>query len=134
MISHSNENTILDDANSPELNRQLLGLISQDFIKVADVLKEAAYQIRQRGFSQFPIFASSQSNSPIGQLLIAPNELQNEWGYHASLLEEFVQRNLIAENAVELFKENYKNSEEYCCLFVLKEDFAGFVFVPYPVD
>jgi hypothetical protein len=134
MINHSNENTILDDANSPELSKRLMGVISQDFVQVADVLKEAAYQIKQRGFSAHPIFVTSQSSLAIGQLLIAGNELQNKWNYHASLLEEFVQRNLIAENALELFKENYKNPEEYACLFVYHGDFAGFVFVPYPID
>lgn len=134
MINHSNENTILDDANSPELSKQLMGVISQDFVLVADVLKEAAYQIKQRGFSSYPIFATSQEPLSIGQLLIGSGELQNRWNYHASLLEEFLQRNLVADNAVELFKENYKNLEEYACLFVYHGDFAGFVFVPYPID
>jgi hypothetical protein len=56
MINNSNENALMDDANSPELNQKLMGYISQDFIKVADQLKEASYQIRKRGFSENPIF------------------------------------------------------------------------------
>ena len=42
--------------NSPDLNGKYLGLISTDFIKVSDTLKEAAYQVKKRGFSDFPIF------------------------------------------------------------------------------
>jgi hypothetical protein len=36
--------------NDPELNGKYLGTISEDFIKVADTLKEASYQIRKGGF------------------------------------------------------------------------------------
>ena len=43
--------TALSNApNSPDLNGKYLGLISSDFIKVADALKEASYQIKKRGF------------------------------------------------------------------------------------
>jgi hypothetical protein len=134
MINHSNENVLMDDANSPDVDQKLLGLISQDFVKVSDQLKEASYQIRKRGFSDHPVFVVSVNDAEIGILLIAREELDNKWNYRASYLQEFVDRNLIGEESVELFIENYKQADEYCCLFVLKDDFAGFVFVPFPED
>ncbi|GAB3509574.1 hypothetical protein GCM10027341_46840 [Spirosoma knui] len=134
MIHHSNENTILDDANSPEINKQLMGEISSDFVKVADQLKEASYQIRKRGFSEYPVFVASRREVPVGQLLIAPQELENQWTYKASFLDEFIQRALIGQESIELWKENYKKPDEYSCLFVVHGDFAGFVYVPYPED
>ncbi|GAA4394481.1 hypothetical protein GCM10023187_00330 [Nibrella viscosa] len=134
MIHHSNENTLLDDANSPEINKKLMGEISGDFVLVADHLKEASYQIRKRGFSEYPIFILARNEVPVGQLLIGKNELANQWHYKASLLDEFVQLNFIGPESVDLFKENYKNPDEYCCLFVIQGDFAGFVYVPYPED
>jgi hypothetical protein len=94
--------------NSPDLNGKYLGLISTDFIKVSDTLKEAAYQVKKRGFSDFPIFVTSQRPIEIGQKLIGVNELnENKWNYHASMMEEFVQRNLIAEENIELFVQNF---------------------------
>lgn len=134
MIHHSNENVLLDDANSPDINKRLMGLISADFVLVADQLKEASYQIRKRGFSDFPIFAASQRNVEIGQLLIGANELANVWNYKATFIDEFVQRQLIGPESVDLFKENYKNPDEYCCLFVVHAEFAGFVYIPFPED
>jgi hypothetical protein len=134
MINNSNENAIMDDANSPEVNRRLLGLISQDFVKVADQLKEASYQIRKRGFSEHPIFVAVQTELELGVLLIGKTELENEWSYRASFLDEFVQRSLIGLESIEMFKENYKQPDEYACLFVIQGDFAGFVFIPYPED
>lgn len=134
MINHSNENVLMDDANSPDVNRKLLGLISQDFVKVADQLKEASYQIRQRGFSDYPIFIVGRDETELGLLLIAREDLANKWNYRASYLQEFVDRKLVGEESIELFVENYKKPDEYCCLFVIESDFAGFIFVPYPED
>ncbi|MBC7569882.1 MAG: hypothetical protein H7319_09140 [Spirosoma sp.] len=134
MINHSNENTLLDDANSYDVNKQLMGAISSDFVKVADTLKDASYQIRQRKFSEYPVFVASRREVPIGQLLINHEEMGNVWSYKASFLDEFIQRELIGEDSIDLWKENYKKPDEYCCLFVVQADFAGFVYIPYPED
>ncbi len=121
--------------NSPDLNGKYLGLISSDFVLVADALKEAAYQIKKRGFSDFPVFVCSQRPIEIGQILIGVGELNsNKWNYHASMMEEFVQRKLIAEENVELFIQNFKDTEEYACLFVVDGQFTNFVFIPFPDD
>lgn len=134
MINHSNENALLDDANSYDVNKELMGMISSDFVKVADQLKEASYQIRKRGFSDYPVFVASRRDVPVGQLLIGADELSNHWNYKASFLDEFIQRTLIGPESVDLWKENYKTPDEYACLFVVHGDFAGFVYVPYPED
>jgi len=124
----------MDDANSPELNKKIMGLVSSDFIKVSDQLKEASYQIRKRGFSDNPIFILTYTEVELGALLIGPEEMSNRYSYRASYMQEFVDRKLIGEESVDLFLENYKNPDEYCCLFALIGDFSGFIFVPYPED
>lgn len=120
--------------NDPELNGKYLGTISSDFVKVADYLKEASYQIRVRGFSAYPIFPISKSDQPIGKLLYSREELDIQWKYFASYLDEFVQRNLIDIDKIEDFKKTYKNPDEFCCLFVIDRDFTNFIFIPYPID
>ncbi|UII23476.1 hypothetical protein [Fulvivirga ligni] len=120
--------------NDPELNGKYLGQISEDFVVVSDTLKEASYQIRKRGFSDYPIFPISKIELPIGQLLVGKTELAVNWHYNASYLDEFVQREIVAEDALEEFKANYKDPDEFCCLFVVDEDFTNFVFIPYPID
>lgn len=118
--------------NDPELNPKYLGTISSDFVKVADQLKEASYQIRKQEFSQFPIFPVAKVKIPIGQLLYDVGFANNDWNYYASLLEEFTQRGLV-ENEDD-FKKAYLNPDEYCCLFVVEPDFTNFVFIPYPEE
>lgn len=136
MINHSNENTLLDDANSYDVNQKLMGIVSSDFVLVADHIKEASYLIRKRGFSEHPIFiVTRDENVPLGQILVGKNELNaNSWIYKATFLDEFIQRALIGAESVDLFKEHYKNPDEYACLFVVAGDFTGFIYIPFPED
>ena len=134
MINHSNENTLMDDANSPEINRKLMGKVSSDFLKVSDHLKESAYQIRKREFSKYPIFIVSETDVELGALLLKPSDFKTVYQYSADFLEDFISRGMIGEESRELFIENYKDPDEYCCLFVLDGEFAGFIYLPYPDD
>ncbi len=118
--------------NDPELNGKYLGTITQDFIKVSKILQEASYQMRVRNISNYPIFPIAKINIPIGQIVISKIDRDLAWNYSISFLDEFIQRKLIAED--EIFIANYKNPDEFCCLFVVDEAFTNFVFVPYPED
>lgn len=134
MINHSNENTLMDDANSPEVNKRLMGKVSSDFIKVADHLKESSYQIRKRGYSQFPVFVVTENEIDLGITLFQKKDFQTVYEYKACFFEEFIQRGMIGEESRELFSEHFKNADEYCCLFVLDGDFAGFIYLPFPEE
>lgn len=118
--------------NDPELNGKYLGSITQDFVKVSKILQEASYQMRVRNISQFPVFPIAKVHIHIGQILISHLDKDLLWNYSISFLEEFIQRKLITEE--DLFKENYKNPDEFCCLFVVDETFTNFVFIPYPEE
>lgn len=118
--------------NDPELNGNYLGTITKDFVMVADTLKEASYQVRKQGFSEFPIFPISQTDIPLGQLLIGKAELSTDFNYHITYLDEFLQRQLVDDEAA--FKQAFKNPDEFCCLFVVDQTFTNFLFVPYPED
>ena len=119
--------------NDPELNGKYLGTISNDFVKVADTLKEASYQIRKAGFT-YPIFPICQEEQPIGQVLIRAADLGLQWNYYASFLDEFTQRDLVGKDREEAFTATYKDPDEFCCLFVIDKEFTRFVFIPYPED
>ena len=120
--------------NDPELSGKYLGTITQDFVKVSDNLKEASYHIRDRKFSLYPIFAIGKTEIPIGQPLIKAGEIGNSWNYNASFLDEFVQRELVEKDKQAAFEEAYKNTDEFCCLFVVDKEFTKFIFIPYPED
>ena len=122
----------LDDES--ELDGKYLGTISADFLKVADTLKEAAYQLKARNISDYAIFPISKVDLPFGQKLIGQEELGTEWNYYFSFMEEFVQLEFIDEEAIEMFHSSYKNPDEFCCLFVVDKEFTNFLYIPYPED
>ncbi len=125
---------MISDFNDPELNGKYLGTITKDFIKVSDLLKEASYQIRSRKFSSYPIFPISKGEQPIGQLFLARAEKDLDWNYYITYLDEFVQRKLIAVESLEEFYASFKDPDEFCCLFVIDQEFTRFVYVPFPED
>ncbi len=124
----------MDDANSPDLDQKLLGRVSSDFIKVCEHLKEASYQIRKRQFSAYPIFILSQEDVEAGQTFFLKSDFGTLYHYKASFLEEFLEREIIGKESESLFKENFKDPEEYCCLFIIDQNFAGFAYLPFPED
>jgi hypothetical protein len=125
----------IEDYNDAELDTKYLGKLTTNFVKIADNLKEAAYQIKKRGFSSYPIFPICKAKQPIGQVLFAKNDMPElEWDYYASFLEEFEQRDILDKEGSDRFKTAYKNPDEFCCLFVIDEGFTRFVFVPYPEE
>lgn len=124
----------LDDEPAP-LDGKYLGTISEDFVKIAGLLKESFYQVRVRKISDYPIAVLCRTAQPIGSLLVAAGQADLKWNYYLSYLTEFVQRGIIEEGeGEESFRQTYKNPEEYCCLFVVDEAFTNFVYIPYPDD
>jgi hypothetical protein len=122
-------------ANDPELNGKFLGTITSDFVKVADQIKEASYQMRSRKISEHPVFVLCRDRQRIGALLYDKLEENLEWNYFISMAEEFVQRGLLPEGEeFSAFTSTYKDPEEFCCLFVVDPEFTHFVFIPYPED
>ncbi|PWJ43266.1 hypothetical protein [Sediminitomix flava] len=121
--------------NSPELDGKYLGKITKDFARLSNTLKEAAYQLKARKISDYPIFVVSKGEAGIGQLLVGRNDIKElEWDFNFSFLQEFLDRNIILEENVKSFQESYKDPDEFCCLFVIDEDFIKFIYVPYPED
>ena len=120
--------------NSPELNGKYLGTITKDFAVVAETLREASYQLRKRQISEYPIFALSKEELPIGKLLIGKKELNTEWNYYFTFLDDLVNRKVIEQEKIAEFKQTYRNADEYCCLFVVDKDFVNFVYIPFPED
>ncbi|ARS34310.1 hypothetical protein [Pontibacter actiniarum] len=120
--------------NDPELNGKYLGTISKNFVVVAETLKEASYQVRKRKISDYPIFVFSRTQVPVGSVFLAKEEVALDWHINASYLEDFINRQLVAEDKVEEFKAAYKDADEFCCLFVVDGDFQNFVFIPFPED
>jgi hypothetical protein len=120
--------------NTPELDGKYLGTITTDFVKVSDILKEAAYQLKARKISDYPIFPISREASGIGKLLIDAKEKDLKWNFYFSFFEDFLNNGIIEEDKSKYFLANYRDPGEFCCLFVIDKDFTNYIYIPFPED
>ena len=116
-----------------DLDFDKIGLVTSDFIKVADQLKLACLKIVDKEFSKYPIIVMGSENLNLGTLFINKNEiLGNKWVYYASYLEILIERNIIKNKND--FIAKYKNIDEFCCLLVVFENNSKIIYIPYPED
>lgn len=123
-------------SNTEHIDGKYLGVITSDFIQVADKLKEAAYIIQERGNYAYPIFIVANSPISLGALLIDQGEMNNMWYYYAAYLEALIEAQVIDHEKAADFKATYKDPEEFCCLLVIDsaKGFHHFMYIPYPID
>ena len=121
------------DNNNIELSNEEIGMITSDFIKVSDQLKNTCKKIIEKKFSNFPVIIMSRYEVNLGTLLIDQNEIKsNKWKYFASYLEFLYSKKIL--NDIDIFKEKYKSHDEYCCLLTVINNNSKIIFIPYPED
>jgi len=121
------------DNNNIELNNEEIGMITSDFIKVSDQLKNTCKKIIEKKFSNFPVIIMTRDKVNLGTLLIDENEIENnKWKYFASYLEFLHSKKIL--NDIDVFKEKYKSHNEYCCLLTVINNNSKIIFIPYPED
>jgi len=94
------------------------------------LMSQAADVIRDKDVSDFPIFVAHQQEMEIGMKIHDSAKAGGKWNIHASTLEEFTQRQIVFEDKVEEFKTNYKDPENFVCVFILSTLGVQFVFLP----
>ena len=95
-----------------------------------NILSQAAEVIQDQDVSKFPIFVIHQNLVDIGINIVDKEVVQGNWSVNASTLEEFVTKQIIAEEKVEDFQSLYRSHHDDLCLFALSELGANFIFLP----
>ncbi len=95
-----------------------------------NILSQAAEVIQDQDVSKFPIFVIHQNIVDIGINIVDREVVRGSWSVNASTLEEFVTKQIIAEEKVEDFQLLYRSHPEDLCLFALSELGANFIFLP----
>ncbi len=116
---------------TPELTQTYLNSLQLDFNLFKDSLKEVSDDMISEEFTQYPIFVAHQSEVKIGEIILDREELQSNFTFQASTFEEFVERKIIETQNKQRFIKAYKNPAEFCCIFLVTEYGAQYVFVPY---
>jgi len=105
--------------------------LKEDLDFYRESIKEVATEMMVEGYTLYPIFVAHQHSVNVGELILDKAELNTQWSIQASSLEEFVEKGLVEEERKAYFEKNFKNANEYMCLFVVVPEGANFVFYPY---
>jgi len=116
-----------------EMLKSYLNTLRLDLNFFKDSIKEVSQDIIQEGYSEFPIFIAHQAEVKLGEIILDKEELGTNFTVQASTLEELVEKQIILPKNVDKFKSAYKDPKEQCCIFLVTEHGAQFVFVPYEI-
>lgn len=116
-----------------EMLKSYLNTLRLDLNFFKESIKEVSQDIVNEGYSKYPVFVAHQSEVKLGEVILDREELGTNFTIQASTLEELTERQIVLPKNREKFISAYKDPEKFCCIFLVTEHGAQFVFVPYEV-
>ena len=116
-----------------KFDEEILASIHHDLNVCRNYIRQVSLGMVKGNVSKYPIFVlmRSQMDIDLGLPIINREELDLTWSINASHLEDFVNTGIIKTDRVEGFMKNYKNPQEFMCVFVAEEGMMSFIFMPY---
>lgn len=114
----------------PTEKEVLLGEIFEDLSITKVYIDKVLEEIKLNDVSNYPIIVLSKSDILLGLKIIDKKELDINWSFNISHLEEFVIKGIVQKDKAEDFINVYKEHDEHYCLFItLTETEADFAYV-----
>jgi hypothetical protein len=117
-----------------ELLKAYLQSLRLDLNLFKDSIREVSEDVIKEGYSQFPVFIAHQAEVKLGEVILDREEIGSNFTFQGSTLEELVERKIVLPKNEAKFKAAYKDPGKYCCIFLVTEHGAQFVFVPFDVQ
>ncbi|MFK7971056.1 MAG: hypothetical protein AB8F95_11845 [Bacteroidia bacterium] len=105
--------------------------LKNDLDQVGETLHKLAQVVIKEEISDFPVFVAAQQIVDIGKPVFDLDDVQINWFFSISTMEEFLQKGIIKSENLNRFRRTYNDPSEQACIFVVTEDDARIVFVPY---
>lgn len=109
----------------------VLEKLHEDFSRIGAYLQKLSEEVRMQKISKYPIYIAQMQAVDMGRPIRAFEMYTLNYHYNVSFLEEFVQKEIVAMDKVNIFRESWKHPEKYACFFLVTPLEAGFVYVPY---
>ena len=114
----------------PTEKEVLLGEIFEDLSITKVYIDKVLEEIKLNSVSNYPIIVLSKKEIQLGLKIIDKKELDINWSFNISHLEEFVIKGVVQKDKAEDFIKVYKEHTEHYCLFItLSETEADFAYV-----
>jgi len=109
--------------------------LRQDMKQVGGYLQKVAEQVLENEISKHPIFIAHKEEAiGMGRLILPAKTTRTEWSYSASLLEEFIRKDIVDRKKADDFREVFKDPKYFACFFLLHPEDMNFIFCPYDLD
>ncbi|MCO6494665.1 MAG: hypothetical protein J5I91_03160 [Bacteroidetes bacterium] len=108
-----------------------LETLNKDLPLYKESIIEVSKDIRNEGYSEYPIFIATQMPLDLGEQIIDRDDLGTSWSIYASTLEEFAEKGVIVEEKISEFKKAWKNPATHACIFLITPLGASFLFIPF---
>lgn len=112
----------------------ILESLQNDVALVGEHLKAIAERVIEEGISEYPVFIAAQEIVEIGRPIFDRDEFTLNWFFNASILEEFVNKQIVTKENLNRFKRTMGDPQEKAAIFVITTEEARFVFVPYELE
>jgi hypothetical protein len=109
----------------------ILESLQNDLEQVGATLQKLAQVVIDDGISDFPVFVAAHEFVQIGKPVFDLDDVQIDWFFNISTLEEFFQKDIIKSENLNRFRRTYSDPRQKACIFVITQDDARIVFVPY---
>lgn len=108
--------------------------LTSDVAQIGTTFKQVAETVIEEGISEYPVFIASQELVNLGRPIFDQEEFPLNWFFSASILEDFMKREIVLGEKLQQFKKAYGDPMERACIFVVTPEIGQFVFVPYEID
>ncbi len=108
--------------------------LRNDMAQIGPHLREIADRVIEEGITEFPVFVASFELVDIGKPIFDRDSIQLNWFFNASILEDFVRKNIVKKDKLGQFQKVYENPREKACIFMITPEEAKFIFIPYLIE
>lgn len=111
----------------------ILESLRNDIAQIGEHLKEIAHRVIDEGISEYPVFVAAQQMVDIGRPIFDRDVYPINWFFNASILEDFVRKEIVQKSNLTRFKRAFDSPKDTACIFVVTDEEARFVFIPYQI-
>lgn len=109
--------------------------LRNDITLIGSYMRDFSAHVIEEEISKYPVYVAFQTDDlPLGKPFFTREQHNLNWNFNATILEEFVKKEIVNMDKVDEFRETYGDPLERACIFVFLPDQAGFVFIPYQED
>ncbi len=112
-------------------NEEFLLQLGEDLNTCREYLRQVSNAMRKGEVSKYPIFVAHQDDVDLGVPIIHKSEMDLNWNFSASHLEDFVNRKIILDSKAPEFINAYRDPAVFMCIFLIDNEKGHFIFIPY---